>query len=215
WMEYEPVAPSYTHFSYVPYFFTNVNCWTGLALANYNNVSNDVKIDYYAANGHSLGSAYKNIAAYGQGLVVVAADGSEGWAKISSTNPLKGLALIGDPDSGTMYDIDIKDTLHRKFLFSQLASNWDWNSIVMVCNPNNSVASITFKYYDSNGTNTASATRTIDRNGSLKYAVYTLFHFDFTDGTMVLESDQPVTAFLLYDNDSQNWKAGLSAVPVN
>ncbi|MCD6533334.1 MAG: trypsin-like peptidase domain-containing protein, partial [Deltaproteobacteria bacterium] len=42
WMEYEPVAPSYTHFSYVPYFFTNVNCWTGLALANYNNVSNDV-----------------------------------------------------------------------------------------------------------------------------------------------------------------------------
>ncbi len=85
----------------------------------------------------------------------------------------------------------------------------------MVCNPNNSVANITFKYYNKNGTYRASATRQIPRNGSLKYPVYTFFNFDFTDGTMVLESTQPVTAFLLYDNDGQTWKAGLSAKPVN
>jgi V8-like Glu-specific endopeptidase len=212
WMAYK----GYTYFSYVPYFSTSGNRWTGLALANYNNSSNSVQVDYYDANGNSLGSERKSLAAYGQGLVVVNAGGSEGWAKISSTAPLKGLALIGDPDDSNMYDIDLKDTLHRKFLFPQLASNRDWNSYIMICNPNSSTANITFKYYNSGGEHTLTATRSISRNGSGNYVLYTLFNqVDFTDGTMVLESSQPVTAFLLYDNDSQNWKAGLSAVPVN
>ena len=215
WMEYEPVEPTYTNFSYFPYFSTSSNRWTGLALANYNDRSNSVKVDYYAANADHLGSEYKSLAANGQGLVVVAASAPEGWVKISSTAPLKGLALIGEFIPGTMYDIDLKNTLHRKFLFSQLASNEDWNSYVMVCNPNSSVASVTFKYYNSSGISKVQTTRSIPSNGSINYAISTFFHNDFTDGTMVLESSQPVTAFLLYENESQNWKAGLSAVPVN
>ncbi|MEA1921809.1 MAG: trypsin-like peptidase domain-containing protein [Pseudomonadota bacterium] len=214
WMAYEP---AYTNFSYVPYFSTNGNRWTGLALANYNNSGNSFKVEYYAANGSPLGSKQDSLAAYGQGLVVVAASGSEGWAKISSTAPLKGLALVGDPDDSNMYDMDLKDSLHRKFLFSQIASNRDWNSTVMICNPNSSVANITLKYYNIGGTHTLTATRQISRNGSGNYALYELFGYDFVcvDGTMVFESDQPVTAFLLYDNPRQNWRAGLSAVPVN
>ena len=215
WMEYEPVEPTYTHFSYFPYFSTSSNRWTGLALANDNDRSNSVKVDYYAANADHLGSEYKSLAANGQGLVVVAASAPEGWVKISSTAPLKGLALIGEFIPGTMYDIDLKNTLHRKFLFSQLASNEDWNSYVMVCNPNSSVASVTFKYYNSSGISKVQTTRSIPSNGSINYAISTFFHNNFTDGTMVLESSRPVTAFLLYENESQNWKAGLSAVPVN
>lgn len=218
WMAYESVdSVAYTDFSYIPYFSTTSSCWTGLALANYNAIANRVKIDYYGADGNHLGSEQKNIAAYGQAVFPTAtANGTEGWIKVSSTGSLKGLALIGASDSATMYDIDLKESLHRKFLFPHLAADQNWRSFALLCNPNDVATRLSFKYYNSSGT--LEYTRSvppIPANGSVKYPVSTIFQETMTGGTMVLESDQPVTAFLLYDNKATTWKAGLSAVPLD
>jgi len=218
WMAYEPEdSVNYTHFSYIPYFSTTSSRWTGLALANYHVKNNQARIDYYAANGDHLGSESKLIAAYGQEVFATAtASGTEGWIKVSSTDSLKGLALIGDSDSATMYDIDLKDSLHRKFLFPHLAVDQDWRSFVLICNPNDVDARISFSYYDGAGTSAYQMTTPpIPANGSINYPVWTLFQQTLTGGTMVVETDQPVTAFLLYDNKSTTWKAGLSAVPLD
>ncbi len=217
WMAYEPVDPvNYTHFSYIPYFSTSNSRWTGLALANYHVKENSVKVDYYAANGSHLGSEQKRIAAYGQEVFATAtASGTEGWIKVSSTGSLKGLALIGDSASATMYDVDLKESLHRKFLFPHLAADQNWRSFALICNPNDTAARISFQYYDGSGTLAYQMTTPpIPANGSVNYAVSTLFQQTLTGGTMVIETDQPVTAFLLYDNKLTTWKAGLSAVPL-
>ncbi len=217
WMAHEPLTSlDYTHSTYVPYFSTSSTRWTGLALANYNNQRNSAKVEYYDSYGNLLGSELKSFAAYGQEAFLTAtADGTQGWIKISSTAPLKGLALIGDYSTETMYDMDFKTSLYQKFLFPHLAADNDWRSFAMLCNPNNVQASISYSYYRADGTLVDRVPTIIPANGSVQDSVFTLFQQSLVGGTMVVESSQPVTAFLLYDNKSiTTWKAGLSAVPI-
>ncbi|MCK5681072.1 trypsin-like peptidase domain-containing protein [bacterium] len=217
WMAYVPEDSSvYTHYSYVPYFSTSSSRWTGLAVANYNNASNSVKVEYYAANGDPLGNERKTIAAYGQGTFTDVPSFTEGWIKVSSTAPVKGLVLIGDSAPATMFDIDLQDSLHKTFLFPHLAADQDWRSFVMICNPNPSSARISVEHRDVNGNLTGPLSITpIPANGSVNFSAYTVFQKSVTGGSLIVKTDQPVTAFLLYDNKATTWKAGLSAVPLD
>ena len=216
WMQYEPDV-GYTNFSYLPYFATGSRRWTGVALANYNGSENNVKLDYYSNSGTLLGSEYKSIPAYGQTSFATATEvGTKGWVMVSSTAPLTGLALVGDSEYATMFDIDLKTSLHRNFLCSHLAANTEWRSFALVCNPNDTDTKISFTYYDTDGSRVAQiATLPIPAHGSVEQSLYGLFHQELNGGTLVIKTVQPVTAFLLYDNKSTTWKAGLSAVPVD
>jgi hypothetical protein len=216
WMQYEPDL-GYTNFGYIPYFSTGSRRWTGVALANYTGAENNVKLDYYSNAGTHLGSEYKNISAYGQTSFATATDaGTEGWVMVSATAPLTGLALIGDPENATMFDIDLKSSLHRKFLCPHLAVNDDWRSFALVCNPNDTDTRISYTYYNTDGSQAFQITASpIPAHGSVKQALSGLFQQELNGGTLVIETVQPVTAFLLYDNKSTTWKAGLSAVPVD
>jgi V8-like Glu-specific endopeptidase len=216
WMQYEPEV-GYSNFSYIPYFTTGSSRWTGVALANYNSADNGVKLDYYSADGSHLGRELKSIPAHGQtSFATATAVGTEGWIMVSSTAPLTGLALIGDSEYASMYDIDLKTSLHRKFLCPHLAANSEWRSFALVCNPNDTDARISFTYYDTDGSLVDQITAPpIPAHGSVKHSLYGLFQQELNGGTLVIETVQPVTAFLLYDNKSTTWKAGLSAVPID
>ncbi len=216
WMQYEPDV-GYTNFSYIPYLATGSSRWTGVALANYNSSENNVKLDYYSTDGTLLGREFKSIPAYGQTSFATATDiGDEGWIMVSSTAPLTGLALIGDSEYASMYDIDLKTSLHTKFLCPHLAADAEWRSFALVCNPNDTDARISFTYYDTNGARAAQITAPpIPAHGSVKHSLFGLFQQELNGGTLVIETVQPVTAFLLYDNKSTTWKAGLSAVPID
>lgn len=144
WMQHDP-DDSYDHFSYIPYFATGDNHWTGIALANYNDHDSNFKIDYYRSDSIPMGNKLSSIKAFGQAVFAIATgfDG-EGWIKISSTEPLQGLALIGRNENAKMFDIDLKNSLHRKFLCPHLAADKNWDSRAMICNPNDTATEISF-----------------------------------------------------------------------
>ena len=209
----DPPNPGYSHSSYVPYLSKADGRWTGLALTNHNNVANQVLVEYYSSNGALSGSEQKEIPAYGQTSFATGAPaGSEGWIKISSTSSLNGLALVGQSSPPSMFDMDLKTSLHSRLRLAHLAADASWRSLVMICNPNNSPATITFKAYNKSGALSATRTSAIPANGSAQVNLYTLFGQALT-GSMIIEATQPVTAFLLYDSNEKTWKAGLSAIP--
>jgi len=115
-----------------------------------------------------------------------------------------------------MYDIDLKNSLHRKFLCPHLAVVTDWNSFAMVCNPNATSSRVNLSYYDVSGrlVDTIAAPR-IPANGSANYSIAGLFQRSMAGGTLIIEADNPVTAFLLYASRTTTWRAGLSAIPLN
>ncbi len=214
WMQYRPEA--YDNFSYIPYLSSTGSRWTGVALANYNDAVNNIKIEYFNANGTPGGSEFKSLSAYGQTAFAAVTEVGQGWIRISSSEPLTGLALIGDSEPAAMFDIDLKTSLHRKFICSHLAADNEWRSFTMVCNPADNEARVSFTYYDTNGDKMTPITiPPIPAHGSVNYSLYSLFRRELKGGSLVIESDQLITAFLLYDNKNTTWKAGLSAVPID
>jgi len=223
WLEYTPGSPlnpptppvtGYDNFSYVPYLSKSAGRWTGLALTNYNNAANQALIEYYSSNGALLGSETKEIPALGQtSFATQTPTGSEGWIKISSTQSLKGLALVGQSSPPSMFDMDLKTSLHTRLRLAHLAADTSWRSLVMICNPNGNIANITYKAYNRSGSLIDTRSNSIAAGGSVQENLYTLFGQALT-GSMIIESTQPITAFLLYDSNTTTWKAGLSAVPV-
>lgn len=215
WMQYQP-EEAYDNFSYIPYLSTSGSRWTGVALANYNGVVNNVKIEYFNSDGTLGGSAFKSLPAYGQTNFPAATEVGNGWIRISSSAPLTGLALIADSEPAAMFDIDLKTSLHHKFICSHLAVDNEWRSFAMVCNPGDQNARISFTYYDINGNKMTPITiPPIPAHGSINYSLYTLLQREVEGGSLVIESDQPITAFLLFDNKNKTWRAGLSAVPID
>ncbi|MCK5540412.1 MAG: hypothetical protein KAI69_05740, partial [Deltaproteobacteria bacterium] len=174
WLEYTPGSspnppnPDYSHSSYIPYFSRSAGRWTGLAMTNRNNAGNQVLFEYYSRSGTVLGSENREIPANGQAsFAIKAPDGAEGWIKISSTQALKGLALVGQSAPESMFDMDLKTSLSTRLRLAHLAADTRWNSLVMICNPNNSAADITFKAYNKDGSLVATRpSPSIAANGS-------------------------------------------------
>ena len=205
---------TYKHFAYVPFLTTFAGCWTGLALTNPGSNSNHIRIEYFAPDGTSLGQALKSLAPHGQTAFPVQITGEhQGWIKVSAESPILGLALVGENNPVCLYDIDLKTNLHTRLRLAHLAADNQWQSLVMLCNPNPEAANVSFRALRGDGSQIAVRNRTIPTNGSLTVDLYTLFG-QALGGTMILESPQPIAAFLLYNNRKLPWKAGLSAIPI-
>ncbi|MBN2808979.1 MAG: hypothetical protein JXR80_05755, partial [Deltaproteobacteria bacterium] len=212
-------TPAYDNFSYVPYLSNDAASgrWTGLALTNRNTNANQVLVEYYSRAGSLLALEEKELAANGQtAFPAQLPAGSEGWIKVSSTEPLQGLALVGQSSPESMFDMDLKTELFTQLKLPHLAANSSsWSSMLMLCNPNSSAAAITLKAYNGSGVNYATKQDVqVPAYGSLQENLFTLFSGQELSGTMLIESTQPITAFLLYDSQETTWRAGLSAVPV-
>ncbi len=209
--------PGYAKTYYVPYLYADDyrSSWTGIALANSDQQNCRVQLSYYGENGTLIGRENKEMPAFGQSVFVAKIPaGTVGWIKIESSTNLDGLALIGQGTPPVMFDIDMKKTLHRRFLLSHLAADTSWRSLVMACNPNNTAASLTYSFYNQAGQHIASKNASIPVNGSSVVNLHALFGQSLA-GSMVIESNQPITAFMLYDSLTTTWQAGLSALPLD
>lgn len=217
-------SPDYDNVACVPYFSTASasSRWTGLALVNRNAGSNNVLVEYYGLSGNLISSEKCLIPASGQmSFAAQLPSDSEGWIKVSSTLPLRGLALVGQSNPECMFDIDLKGQLEYRLKLPHLAADAaGWNSYILMCNPNTEKADITLTFYDRNGQASPAVTSNsgIAPNGGLRTNLYSMFSQLFPDlkveGSMIIESTQPIAAFLLYDSRETTWRAGLSAVPV-
>ena len=211
--------PYYPYVSYVPFLKSGgSNTWTGVAVSNHNSISNNIKVEYFSQDGKASGMNYFSLQPYAQQAVVAQTlNPTTGWIKISSSAPHTGLALIGQSQPSVMFDLDFKSSLHKNLVLSHLAAdNQTWESYVMACNPNDSAANVTYTYYDQAG-NASQTQVVIPANGSIQDPLYARFAKNLNGGHMVMQSSQPIAAFLLYDSSafgSNTWTAGLSALPM-
>jgi len=220
WMRNEV---EYKYSYYIPFYHKADNVWTGLALANpYTNTS-FIQIEYFSIDGKLTGWRYEHLDPGGQKAFACNPGTEFGWIKISASSPIHGLALVGEFGAmSTMFDMDMKEKLHKILLFPHLASlqQEKWASVVMLCNPNPEPARLTFKYYDMDGdmSSPANSPPEIPAYGSVAIEAGRLFGKDLENGSLFLSSSQPLAGFLLYDNTAtgtNHWKAGLSAVPLD
>ena len=211
-------APAYDNFSYVPYCsnLSSFQRWTGLALTNRAAATNQVLVEYYSAAGSLLNSETKSLPALGQTSFAAQLPAeSEGWIKVSSTEPLSGLALVGQSYPESLFDMDLTSELYTSLKLPHLAADASaWASMLMLCNPNPAATTVTLRAYDRTGSNFSSRSADIPANGSLQGDLYSIFASRTMEGSMTIESSRPLTAFLLYTSRENSWRAGLSAVPV-
>ena len=193
----------------------------GLALQNISDETATVYIYLYSNEGEIIETVPASILAHGQRAISLDVDGNYvGWVKIISNKNLNGFALIGDSAPSTMYDIDLKSELHHTFYLPHVAADTEWDSTIMICNPNNATARIYFHYFTPGGREPYTA-RSVDipANGSLQQSVYNIHGIPLSGGSFKVESiTYPINIFMLYDgtrSGQNNWKAGLSAIPTD
>lgn len=221
WWAEEPQGYAYNHDYYVPFYMSSGSVWTGLALANPNDNNNHILIQYFSPQGDVASTKIVSLTANAQ-LASPCHPGSTypvGWIKVSSTLPLYGLALMGNSAPSTMFDMDLQGSLHKKFIFPHLAADGkEWKSLAILCNPNANTASVSLSYYPQEGTPVIVRRVTIPKQGSVNKDLKQLFSHNLDGGHIIVQSTQPLAAFLLYDSSiygKNNWKAGLSAVPMD
>lgn len=206
---------------HLPFYDLSLNHWSGLALQNFFGRQADIRLFTYDNNGNLISQENVQLPSHGQGAFNLTSTTNSGWVKIASNCQLAGLAFIGGTTPSTIYDIDVKDEsdLTDMFTTPHVAANDDWESTMMICNPSEVSTSIRFVYISTDGvTLAAPRTITIPRFGSAQVNLQDLFGKPLSGGAITFVSDPAwVTAFMLYDgtgNGTNNWKAGLSTVPL-
>lgn len=145
-----------------------------------------------------------------------------GWIRILSSTPLTGLCFITrtKPDD-LMYDIALISETSTSLCVPHVARSASvpvWDTSVMVCNPNLSPATVTCRFFESDGTAHDPAEYTIPTNGSRVCEVSDLTGgTDFTSGSVEITGSLGIAAFALYHSlnspDGEKYYAGISAMP--
>ncbi len=162
----------------------------------------------------------ERLPAGGQEAYVVGADlGQEGWIRVRSDQTLAGLCFFGKAGSGGyMADITLIPNLSKTLTVPHVAQNSQWDTSVMICNPNSVATEITLTLVDVDGDAFPPQTHSLPPNGSGKYDLADLLRG--TDGaehvrSVEISASRGVAAFALYHDlkwDDGKSFAGISAV---
>lgn len=197
---------------YLPYFTEIGGTWTGLGLRNSDSAETaHVSVIVYTQNGNSIEETEKNIPPGGQdAFVLVSGKGNEGWIRVNSDRPLTGLCFFGTTGIGShMADITLIPDLSKTLHVPHVGQNYQWDTAIMVCNPNPAAASVTLTFRDKDGDALSPRTYTIPANGSAAYNVSDLTgSMEYVNGSVELAADQGLAAFALYTD--LKWNKGMS-----
>ena len=218
WLTKESIY-NYKYTYYMPYFAATDSIWSGLALANHNEISNNIRVEYFAIDGVPDGSEYIDLPPYGQtAFVCKPQQVDHGWIRVSASAPLYGMMLIGNSTPSTMFDLDLQASLHHNLILPHLADDGrEWESSLVLCNPNPDTATITYTYYAPETGKPTRAATSIPAFGSKVDELGERLGIDLNGGHILVESTLPVAGFLLYDSSftgRNNWRGGLSAMPL-
>ena len=114
-----------------------------------------------------------------------------------------------------MADITLIPTLSQTLDVPHVAQDTQWDTAVLVCNPNGSSTEVTLRFVDAQGNALYTADHVIPANGSGRYELLDLVGgINYSNGSVEIDADQGVAAFALYDNlkYGQFSFAGISAV---
>lgn len=209
--------PEPAYIRYIPYFSNANGSIVGIAIANSGTRSGNATITAFNNDGIIIATEEKELGLWQQAAFVpdIPAD-SSGWIEITADIPVEGLALLFDDTA--MIDIDMKKSLSKSVFISQIAADGnDWNTYVMACNPGDTDTEVSLSYHFPGGGTSIDGSFTIPAKGATQVDLRDLLEIDLSGGTVLIHSVEPITAFVVYDGSlsgKNNWKAGLSAVPV-
>lgn len=186
---------------YLPYFAAGDGWWSGVALRNINNWRQAPVTTYiYRSDGALLDREYTDLPARGQ-TSFVAGSGMDaiGWIKVVSGQPLAGLSFFGN-NSGYSYmaDIPFASDLSASLVVPHVAQNAEWDTYVMVCNPNDDDTTVSLVLVDTGGQVAAAREYWLAANGSGIYALDDLLNGGYGSGSLEISANQGVAAFALY-----------------
>ncbi|OQY59105.1 MAG: hypothetical protein B6245_08360 [Desulfobacteraceae bacterium 4572_88] len=208
------LAVDYTY--YLPYFRADADFWSALGLRNANDAkSANISVSVYDANGVLLTAINKGLGPRAQEAFLVAEGMSkEGWMRVDSNQPLTGVSFLGTKGFGNyMADMPFVSELSEVLQIPHVAQNNEWDSTVMICNPNSSDIVVTMTIVDKGGNVLSSKNYVISPRGS---GIYNLTSFvqDIASGSVEISATQKVAAFALYNNLKWggNCYSGISAL---
>lgn len=205
--------PSYTYVA--PYVRYDAQHWSGAAISNVENKGDtSIRFQYFGFDGKLLKDTTETVKRFGQSsfLVEQQDEADEGWLLATASQPIHGVMLIGD-NTGPMYDVDFTSELTNELTIAHMDTTDQWQSTLIVANPNEQGLNIQFAYYSTDGTEKITAPKqpAVARMSMHKFDLAAFFPGK-SGGSVILKSDRPMTAFLLYDGSKAgtSWLGGLS-----
>lgn len=201
---------------YLPYCISSDVQWTGMGVSNLSNTdSASLTATVYSQSGQVADTVNRTIAAGGQDVFVVASGTAvEGWIHVASDQPVGGVCFIGKKGSQNyVADIPFEYQTAYRLTVPHLAQDSTWDSVIMVCNPNSSNATLTATIFGKNGSTVASQAYSLKAMGSVDISIASIAGGEVS-GSVQLSCTQPITAFVLYQNlKTGNYSyAGINAV---
>ena len=198
----EPTTGPYNY--YLPYFKSGNSNWTGLGVANCNHeVKTQLQVTVYDVAGQALAEETRCLSAYGQTAFTVASQlNNSGWIMVNSHQSISGLAFLGD--SGTqplMANIPFIAKLSTSLMVPHIAQDDQWDTTIMICNPNNTDASVTLKYIDNAGVVQGEKAYSVTSFGSGEYVLSESFPNEIPmAGRIEINSSVGLAGFALYSD---------------
>jgi len=209
---------SMDHAYYLPYFITDRDSWSGVAVRNCSTIANaSVIVTGYDPQGNSVLTESKTLSPRGQDAFVVGDDlTQEGWLLVESSQPLVGLDFFGTRGlNNHMADITLIPELSTSLIVPHIAQNDTWDTTLMICNPNAAPITVTLVFVDRPGNVVLTHSQEIPAMGSIALEAGALLGASVPfGGSVELSANRGIAAFALYRNLKWGGKsyAGISAV---
>ena len=204
---------------YLPYFTEESGMWTGTGLRNSDKNRNaNVSLLVYAQSGALIKTENIVLPPGGQDARVVGTGSSrKGWIQVKSDRPLTGLCFFGKQGyKGYMADITLISNPEKALHIPHAGQNFQWDTTVMICNPNSDAATAVLTFFDKDGNSLPPKNYNIPGNGSVDVLLTDLVgNKEYVNGSVEISAAQGLAAFALYtDIKWENGKsyAGISAV---
>ncbi len=201
------------HVYYVPYAPAKNDFALGFGISAVGNENaTDIDVEYFSNNGVPLGHDLATASADGHASFMSSVDLQEsGWARITTTGPVRGMALCFGSGDDPMFDMDFKSGPIRELTAAHVDTGANWASLAMLANPNESPANVLATFHADSGA-TQTANLTIPALGSVQYDLGAAF--PGLSGSVTFASDQGLAGFILYDGRTLgNYVGGLSMTP--
>ncbi|GBC61651.1 hypothetical protein DENIS_2613 [Desulfonema ishimotonii] len=203
---------------YLPFFVSGNSWWTGVALKNFNESQNaNISVVIRDKNGNTIKTEETNLSPKGQNSFIAGSGlDTDGWIEVKSDQRLGGLCFFGRTAFlSYMTDIPFVKDLATKLCIPHVAQNQQWDTLIMICNPNQNETTGTISMIDWGGNTIAEKNYTIPANGSGLYELKELLGNTEANGSVEITATQGIAAFGLYSDlksDTGMDFAGIAAV---
>ncbi len=200
---------------YIPYWLSDGGYWTGVGIRNGSSVgAATVRVSGVGRDGAVVDFQTNTVPARGQTAFMMAR--GTGWVKVASDQPLTGLAFIAEASKERlMFDMTLIPETAPVLYVPHVAQDETWDTVVYVCNPNDSATSVNLTFVPADGLPATAREYTVCRYGSASYPLSEVVGTgSHASGSIEIAASQGVAAFALYHNlkTGDMSYAGVSAV---